>query len=140
MTAGFIPPDHWGEVSGALRKFGSVKLDGSGFGVIELQPDNGNQRWVVSSIVTQTNQAAQATLVPYVTGALNSYTLSTLSLGSQFGSSYSGNNDTFGGSLDVNPTDTFCVLYYPPPGQDGSPLAGVIASAVVRGTYYTRRS
>ena len=140
MVAGFIPPDHWGEVSGALRKSGSVTLDANGNGVIEFHPDNASQRWVVTSIVTQTNQASTATLVPYVTGALNTYSPSVLSPSNQFGTSYSANNDTFGGALDVAPTDTFCVLYYPPPGQSGAALAGVRAIAVIRGTFYTRRS
>ena len=140
MTAGFIPPDHWGEISGMLRKSGSVVLDATGNGAILFDVDNASQRWVVTSVVTQTNQPAIANLVPYATGALNTYSVSTISPGNQFGTTYSGNNDTFGGSLDVSPTDTFVVLYYPPPGQDGTPLAGVRATAVIRGTYYTRRS
>ena len=140
MSGGFIPPDHWTEVSGMLRKAGSVKLDASGNGVILFDVDNASQRWVVTSIITTTNQNAQATLVPFATGALNTYSVSTIAPGQQFGTTFSGNNDTFGGSIDVSPTDTFCVLYYPPPGQSGSPLSGVIASAVIRGTYYTRRS
>lgn len=140
MVAGFIPPDHWSEVSGMLRKSGSVKLDANGNGVIEFGVDNASQRWVVNSIVTQTDQDSTATVVPYCTGAINTYTLATLSPSNQFGTSYSGNNDTFGGALDVSPTDTFCVLYYPPPGQSGSSLSGVRAIAVIRGTYYTRRS
>jgi len=140
MVAGFIPPDHWGEVSGMLRKSGSVVLDANGNGVIEFGLDNDNQRWVVTSIVTQTNQTANAQLVPYCTGVLNTYTLATLGPSNQFGTTYDGNNDTFGGALDVSPTDTFCVLYYPPPGQSGAPLSGVIAVAVIRGTYYTRRT
>ena len=140
MGAGFIPPDHWAEVTGMLRKSGSVVLDANGTGVILFDVDNGSQRWVVNSIVTTTNQAATATLVPYCTGCLNTYDVSVISPGNQFGTTYSGNNDTFGGSLDVSPTDTFCVLYYPPPGESGAALAGVVAAAVIRGTYYTRRT
>jgi hypothetical protein len=140
MTAGFIAPGHWGEASGMLRKSGAVILDASGNGVILFDVDNASQRWVVTSIVTSTSQNATATVYPFCTGALNTYSLSTLSPLNQFGTSFSGNNDTFGGAIDVSPTDTFCVLYYPPPGQSGAPLAGVRASAVIRGTYYTRRT
>jgi hypothetical protein len=140
MTAGFIPPDHWGEVTGMLRKSGSVKLDASGNGVILFDVDNASQRWVITSIVTKTDQNAVATVVPYATGALNTYTVNTLSPSNTFGTTYNGNNDSFGGALDVSPTDTFCVLYYPPPGQSGSPMSGVRATAIIRGTYYTRRT
>lgn len=140
MVAGFIPPDHWTEVSGMLRKSGSVQLDATGKGVIEFSLDNASQRWAIASVVTSTNQSATATLIPYATGALNTYDISMLGPSNQFGTTYSGNNDTFYGGIDVSPTDTFCVLYYPPPGQDGSSLAGVIAVAVIRGTYYTRRA
>lgn len=140
MTAGFFPPDHWAEVSGMLRKSGSVKLDASGNGVILFEVDNASQRWVVTSVVTQTDQPAVSTLVPYCTGALNTYSVSTLGPSNTFGTTYSANNDTFGGAIDVSPTDTFCVLYYPPPGQSGALLSGVRATAVIRGTYYTRRT
>jgi hypothetical protein len=140
MAGGFIPPDHWAEVTGMLRKSGSVILDANGNGVILFDVDNASQRWVVTSIVTTTNQPAIATLVPYCTGALNTYSVPTLSPSNQFGTSYSGNNDQFSGALDVSPTDTFCVLYYPPPGQSGASLSGVKATAIIRGTYFTRRS
>lgn len=140
MVAGFYPPDHWAEVSGGLRQSGSVKLDATGNGVIEFSVDNASQRWVITTVVTRTDQNAIATLVPYATGALNTYTVSTLSPSNTFGTTYSANNDTFGGAIDVSAVDTFVVLYYPPPGQDGTPLAGVRATAVIRGTYYTRRT
>lgn len=139
MSAGFTPPDHWTEVTGILRRSGSVKLDGNGKGVIEFTLDNASQRWVVTSIVTSTNQSSTATLIPYATGAINTYDISTLSPANQFGTTYSGNNDTFYGALDVSPTDNFCVLYYPPPGQSGSSLQGVLATAIIRGSFYTRR-
>ena len=140
MVAGFYPPDHWAEVSGMLRKSGSVILDANGNGIATFDVDNASQRWVITSVVTKTNQAAVANLVPWATGALNTYTVNTLSPSNTFGTTYSGNNDQFGGAIDVSPTDTFCVLYYPPPGQSGTPLAGVIATAIIRGTYYTRRT
>jgi hypothetical protein len=140
MVAGFIPPDHWTEVSGGLRKSGSVVLDASGKGVIEFAPSNGNQRWVITSVVVSTNQSSTASLVPYATGALNTTDISMLSPVNDFGATFDGNNDTLSGAKDVAPTDTFCVLFYAPPGQSGSSLAGVRASAVVRGTYYTRRA
>lgn len=140
MVAGFTPPDHWTEVSGILRRSGTVTLDATGNGVVEFTLDNANQRWVITSVVTSTNQSSTATLIPYCTGAINTYTLSTLSPANQFGTTYSGNNDTFYGALDVSPTDQFCVLYYPPPGQSGATLSGVKATAIIRGTFYTRRS
>jgi hypothetical protein len=137
---GYTPPDSWTEVSGPLRKSGTVKLDANGKGVIMFTPSNANQRWVISTVITTTDQSATASLIPYVTGAVNSYDIAAMSPANQFGTSWDGNNDSFSGDIDVSPGDTFCVLYYPPPGQSGSSLSGVHATAVIQGTYYTRRS
>lgn len=141
MTAGFTPPDHWNEAAGQLRKSGSVTLDGNGKGSVTFSPDSANQRWVVTTVVVNTSQPASATLVPYATGALNTTDISQMSPGNQLGTTYDGNNDTFAGpAFDVGPCDFYSVLFYPPPGQSGAPLAGVTATAVITGTKYTRRS
>lgn len=140
MTAGYSPPDSWDEVSGPVRKSSTVVLDASGKGVVEFAPHSGNTRWIITSVVVSTNQTATASLIPYATAALNTFDISMLSATNDFGATYEANNDAFYGSMDVPPTATFCVLAYPPPGQSGSPLAGVRFTAVVRGTYYTRRN
>jgi hypothetical protein len=141
MTAGFTPPAHWGETAGQLRKSLSVTLDAGGKGSVSFTPDSANQRWVVTTVVVNTNQSATATLVPYATGALNTTDISQMSPGNQLGTSYDGNNDTFAGPpFDVGPVDFYSVLFYPPPGQSGAALAGVIATAVISGTKYTRRT
>lgn len=140
MTAGFTPPDHWGETASQLRKSGTVTLDANGKGSVSFSPDSANQRWVVTTVIVSTNQSATATLVPYATGALNTTDISQMSQGNQLGTSYDGNSDTFGGPpFDVGPCDFYSVLWYPPPGQSGAALSGVIASAVLQGTKYTRR-
>jgi hypothetical protein len=141
VTAGFTPPAHWGETASQLRKSASVKLDGSGKGSVSFTPDSANQRWVVTTVVVTTDQSAAASVVPYATGALNTTDISQMSPGNQLGTSYDGNNDTFAGPpFDVGPVDFYSMLWYPPPGQSGSPLSGVIATAVISGTKYTRRS
>jgi hypothetical protein len=117
MSAGFIPPDHWSETSSQLR-------------------------WVITSIVVSTNQSSVAQVVPYATLALNTTDFSQMSQGNQRGTTYSGNNDTYSSPLDVGPCDFASVLFYPPPGSSPSQIAqlsGVIATAVVLGTKYTRR-
>lgn len=141
MTAGFTPPAHWGETASQLRKSATVTLDANGKGACTFSTDSANQRWVVTTVVVNTNQSATATLVPYATGALNTTDISQMSPGNQLGTTYDGNNDTFGGQpFDLGPVDFYSVLFYPPPGQSGTPLAGVIATAVVLGTKYTRRT
>lgn len=141
MTAGFTPPDHWTEVPSQLRKSGSVMLDANGKGSVSFSSDHANQRWVVTGVNVSTNQAANATVVPYATGALNTTDISQMSPGNQLGTSWDGNNDVFAGPpFDVGPADFYSVLFYPPPGQSGTPLAGVIATAIVTGTKYTRRA
>jgi hypothetical protein len=94
----------------------------------------------VASVVVSTNQAATATVVPVATLALNTTSLSSMSAGNQRGASWSGNNDTFSiGKINVGPCDFLSVLFSPPPGQSGTSMSGVIASAVVTGTKFTKR-
>jgi hypothetical protein len=127
------------EIQAQLRKSGSVTLNSSGNGVITFDPDNARQRWEVTSVVVKTNQAANATVVPVATVALNTSDISVLSAGNNRGQSWSGNQDTFAGLTDVGPCDTLTVGFSPAPGQSGASLAGVIATAVVTGTKFTRR-
>lgn len=141
MTAGFVPPDAWTEVAAQLVARGSVTLDGNGNGVLTFQTDHANQRWVVTTVIVSTIQPSTASLVPYATAALNTTSLSQMSPGNQLGTSWDGNTDTFGGpAFDVGPCDFISVLFYPPLGQAGAALAGVVATAVLKGTKYTRRA
>lgn len=143
MTASFVPPAAWAETPGQLKTSGSVTLDATGSGALQFTPNNANQRWVVSLVVITTNQVALAVVVPYATLALNTNDITTMSQGNQQGTSWAGNNDQFKGALDVGPCDNMSVLFYPPPGSNPeqiAALAGVIATAVVTGTRYTRRA
>lgn len=128
------------EVASQLRKSGAVTLNAAGNGVITFDPDNARQRWEVTAIVVTTNQAAAATVVPVATAALNTADITVLSPGNNRGQSWSGNQDTFSGKVDVGPCDFLTVAFSPAPGQSGSAIAGVICQAVITGTKYTRRS
>jgi len=128
------------EIQGQLRASGSVKLNASGNGVIILGPDNARQRWEVTSVVVSTNQNANATVVPVATVALNTVDITQLAAGNNLGQSWSGNQDTFAGKIDVGPADNLAIGFSPAPGQSGSALSGVIASAVITGTKFTRRA
>jgi hypothetical protein len=128
------------EVSGQLHASGSVTLNAAGNGVVSFTPDSARQRWEVTSVVVSTNQAANATVVPVATVALNTSDISVLSAGNNRGQSWSGNQDTFAGLTDVGPCDNLTIGFSPAPGQSGPALAGVIASVVVTGTKYTRRA
>lgn len=134
------PPGHWVEVMSQLKKSGQVTLDALGNGVLTFDPDNARQRWVVESVVVATNQAANATVVPQAIVAVNTVTVATLSFGNQRGASWSGNQDTFQGSVDVSPADYVTVMFTCPAGQDFTQLVGVVASVVLTGSKYTRRS
>lgn len=137
---GTPPPSHWVETPAQLRKSGTVKLDGSGNGFLSFDPDSARQRWVVTGVVVSTNQSATATVVPVVTLALNSTAVSTMSQGNQRGSTWSGNQDTWSGVIEVSACDFLSVLFSPPPGQSGTPIANVICTAVITGTKYNRRA
>ena len=137
---GWEPPDHWTEIKSQLRKSGQVTLNSAGKGYISFDPDSMRQRWVVTSVVVTTNQNASSTVVPVATVALNSTDTSTASPGNLDSATWSGNQDTWDGEMDVGPCDFFSVLFAPPTGQSGAPLSGVICTAVIKGTKYTRRS
>jgi hypothetical protein len=127
------------ETSTLLKKSGTVVLDGNGNGVLIFDPDNARQRWEVTSVVVSTNQAAIAGMVPVVTLAVNTVALSTMSPSNQRGASWNGNQDTFSGQIDIGPCDFLSIIFAPPTGSVGTPLAGVLATAIVTGTKYTRR-
>jgi len=129
------------EITGELKKTGQVTLDATGNGVLIFDPDHANQRWEVTSVVVTTNQPANATVIPVATTALNTVHMDTMSPGNQRGASWSGNQDVFVGLLNVSACDFLSILFSPPPGQAGAAaaLAGVVATAVVTGTKYTRR-
>lgn len=131
-----------GEVEGELKKSGSVTFNASGLGVLTFDPDNANQRWEVTSVVNATNQPATATVIPVATVAINTVTFATLSQGNQRGATWSGNQDVFQGLVKVGPADFLTISWSPPAGATPAQiatLAGVIASAVITGTKYTRR-
>lgn len=136
----WVPPTPV-EITSALKASGQVTLDANGKGALIFSPDNSRQRWVVSEVTVNTNQSATVTIVPWVTLALNSTDIGTMSQGNQRGASWNGNQESFSGSEDVGPMDSFAVLFAPPAGTVGAAgLAGVICSAVVKGSKYTRRA
>ena len=156
------------EVTSLLKKSGQVALDVNGNGALYFDPDNARQRWEVTSIVVKTNQPATATIVPVVHILLNTADVTVPSDGNNRGASWSGNEDTFQGKVDVGPCDFLTISFTPPAGAPGNPgtpalfpstttwpggsvypsagvagssvLSGVIASAVVSGSKYTRRA
>ena len=136
----WIPPAHWVETQAQLKKSGSVTLDASGNGAVLFDPSSARERWLVTSVVTSTNQNSTATTVPVATLALNSTAFSTMSQGNQRGATWSGNQDQWDGEIEVGAMDFLSVLFSPPPGQAGGPLSGVIATAIVTGVKYIRRA
>jgi hypothetical protein len=134
------PPAAWVEVQSQLRKTGSVTLDANGNGVLTFDPSSARERWVVNSVVVSDNQSATSTVIPIATLALNTTALSTMSPGNQRGSTWSGNQDTFQGSMDVGPCDFLSVIFGPPPGTSGTSIAGAICTAIVTGSKFTRRA
>lgn len=137
---GWQPPDHWREQQGQLKKNGTVTLNSTGQGTIFFQPDSARQRWVIDRIVVTTNQAFSAGTVPTVTLAVNSIDITTMSDGNQQGQTWSGNQDTWEGSIDIGSADFFSVIFAPPTGQAGTSLNNVICAAAVYGVKYTRRA
>lgn len=139
----WVPPAHWDESQTQLKKTGSVTLDANGNGVIIFDPDNGHQRWVVNTVIVSTNQAQAATVVPVVNIAINTTTYSTVSPGNLLDGTWSGNQDTFTGSIDISPCDFLSIIFRPGNSASASQIAslsGVVATAVVHGVKFNRRS
>lgn len=137
---GWSPPDHWTETQAQLKKSGSVRLNASGQGAITFDPDTARQRWVVTTVIVKTDQQFNAGTVPTVTLGLNANSVATLSDANHRGSSWSGNQETWTGEIDVSSGDFLSVLFAPPPGQSGASLSGVTCSAVITGVKYNRRA
>lgn len=133
------PPDHWTEIQGQLYKSGQVTLNSAGKGYISFDPENARQRWEVTQVVVTTSQSSTATLVPVATIGKNVTDLSTASPGLLGSATWSGNQDTWQGEMLIGSGDFLAVLFSPPAGQSGTPLAGVVCTAVVTGVKFTRR-
>lgn len=137
------PPAHWTEVEYQLKKSGSVALNSAGNGTLIFDPDNAHQRWVVRNIAVRTNQSSLATLVPIAQVAVNTADITVLSAGNYFGGTWSGNQDSFSGELDLSPCDFLTVAFSPPPGTPAAQalsLSGVICYATITGSKHTRRA
>lgn len=137
---GWTPPSHWQETESQLKKSGTVRLNASGQGTITFDPDSARQRWVVTTVIVKTDQAFSAGTVPTVTLGLNANNITTLSDANERGSTWSGNQDTWTGEIDVGPADFLSVLFTPPQGMSGTSLNGVNATAVITGVKYNRRA
>lgn len=137
---GWTPPAHWSETEAQLKKSGSVRLSATGQGTITFDPDTARQRWVVTGIVVKTDQAFNAGTVPTVTLGLNANDITTMSDGNNKGQTWSGNQDTWSGEIDVSPADFLSVIFSPPTGMAGTSLNGVTCTAVITGVKYNRRA
>jgi hypothetical protein len=93
----------------------------------------------VNTVIVNTNQAFSAGTVPTVTVALNANDIVTMSDGNQLGSTWSGNQDTYRGEIDVGPADFLSVIFAPANGQSGTSMSGVLCTAVITGVKYNRR-
>jgi hypothetical protein len=117
------------EVSGKLKRSGQVTLDASGNGTIQFVPYNARQRWEVDQIVVSTNQSATSTPVPVASAYVNA----TTSAGNLEGSTSSGNQDTMLGLVAVGPVDNLNITWT-------GGISGSVATAIITGTFYTRRA
>lgn len=117
------------EVAGNLKKAGSVKLDSSGRGVVSFITDNSWQRWEVDAIAVKTNQGATQVPVPVAEAFVNDPS----SAGNSEGGTSSGSQDTMSGRINLSGPDTLNIVWT-------GGISGTIATAIVTGTKYTKRS
>lgn len=122
-----------------LKMQGFVILGTDGCGTVSFTPSGPGERLTVTEVHVWTSQDADPAAVPFATLASNATRIESLVLGSSFGTSRTGNDDYWYGTIEVGPEDILSVLFYPPgltPSEVGE-LAGVTASAEIIGTRYT---
>lgn len=116
------------EVEGNLAEYGSVVLDSNGNGTIDFDVDNAWQRWEIDTVRVSTNQPDN--LTPYPIAEVFA---GPISPGFSQGATWTGNSDTFKGTVEIDSGSELHVVF------TGGP-AGYTAYARVYGKRYTRRS
>ena len=113
--------------AGVFRRRASVKLDGSGNGMVTFDVQHANQMWQVHTVQASTGQtsvtAPNPQMVVYLGGQQE---------GSREGASWVGNQVTLHGSIDMNACDTLTVSF------TGGPAAAV-ATVVIAGDNFLWR-
>lgn len=117
------------EIQGYLNKAGNVVLDSNGNGTIDFSVDNAWQRWEIDSVVVSTSQLSTQT--PYPTAEV--FEGPTTSPVFSQGASWTGNQDTFRGRVDLDSGSELHVVF-----TGGIP--GTTATVRVHGTRYTQVS
>jgi hypothetical protein len=116
----------WQEI-GPLSAAGTVTLDASGNGQIPFDVYSANHKWLIKGVVVSTNQPSTTTPYPTVTVYLGA-----VSQGESSGASWTGNQETFAGNIEMGCADTLFVNF-------AGGVARSVATARINGTNYLWR-
>lgn len=119
------PPANWIEI-GPVRRRKSVKLDASGNGSVQFEVFSANHRWLIYEVVVNVSGASPGTF-PQVTLHVGSN-----SAGLSEGASWTGNQETFQGQIEMNAADDLSVDF-----TGGTPSQ--VATAIIEGVNYLWR-
>jgi hypothetical protein len=106
---------------GRVRRTSSVKLDGSGNGEVLFDVPSANHRWILETVVVNVSGAAPG-LFPQVV----LYVGGVQSAGLSEGATWTGNQQTFTGRIDMDSGITLMVAFI------GGPAAAM-ATAIIEG-------
>ncbi len=113
--------------AGRVRRRKAVVLNGSGNGSVSFDVPSANHKWTITDVVSSTDQAPTTPPYPTVTIYLGGQ-----QAGVAEGASWTGNQDIFRGSIDMEPGLDLTVAYT-------GGLAGSKATAVIEGDGYLWR-
>jgi hypothetical protein len=112
---------------GAVRRRKAVILDASGNGSVNFDVPSANHKWTITDVVSSTDQAPATAPYPTVTIYLGGQ-----QAGVAEGASWTGNQDIFRGSIDMEPGLDLTIAYT-------GGIAGSKATAVIEGQGYLWR-
>jgi hypothetical protein len=115
------------KATGPVHRRASVKLDGSGNGSVSFDVWSANHLWAISSVIVNVS-AATPGVFPQVTLHIGGQAVPGLSAGA----SWTGNQETFQGRLEIGAGDSLSVDFV-------SGAAGAIATAIIDGESFLWR-
>lgn len=113
--------------AGAVRRRQAVVLDGSGNGSVNFDVPSANHKWIITDVISATDQAPTTPPYPTVTIYLGGQ-----QQGVSEGASWTGNQDIFRGKVEMEPGLDLTIAFT-------SGLAGSRATVIIEGESYLWR-
>lgn len=114
-------------LQGTVRRRKLATLDATGGAELDFDVYSSNSRWIITDILCFTNQAQTQAPYPTVTVYLGG-----IQFGEAEGASWVGNQEHFGGKVEMTACDTLRVVY-------AGGVVGSVATVIIEGENYLWR-